>query len=152
MRGGDEVTMVLEEVTVRKMADEDLPQVNEISHSLFGKERVSTWPQAVEAHWKRHRPTLSFVAEADGHVVGFLLGGIRRARRMMPLAGWIDIMGIHPDYQRKGIGRRLVEAFSEECKKSSAVISVAIKKNDKPLRKFFNKMGFRDSDLITLEK
>ena len=144
--------MALDGVTIRRMTDEDLSQVNEISHSLFGKERVSTWPQAVEAHWKQHRPTLSFVAEQDGQVIGFLLGGIRRARRMVPLAGWIDMLGVHPDYQREGIGRRLVEVFSEECKKSSAVISVAIKKNDKPLKKFFNKMGFRDSDLITLEK
>ena len=144
--------MALDGVTIRRMTDEDVSRVNEISHSLFGKERVSTWPQAVEAHWKHHRPTLNFIAEQDGQVIGFLLGSIRRARRMVPLAGWIDIMGIHPDYQRKGIGRRLVEAFSEECKKSSAAISVAIKKNDKPLKKFFNKMGFRDSDLVTLEK
>lgn len=144
--------MALDGVTIRRMTDEDLSQVNEISHSLFGKERVSTWPQAVEAHWKHHRPTLSFVAEQDVQVIGFLLGGIRRARRMVPLAGWIDMLGIHPDHQREGIGRRLVEAFSEECKKSSAAISVAIKKKDKPLKKFFNKMGFKDSDLITLEK
>jgi len=144
--------MALEGVTIRRMTDEDLPKVNEISHSLFGKERVSTWPQAAAVHWKEHRPTLNFVADHDGQVVGFLLGGIRRARRMIPLAGWIDVMGIHPDYQRKGIGRGLVEAFTEECKKSGAAISVAIKKNDKPLKKFFAKMGFRDSELLILEK
>jgi len=144
--------MALEEVTVRRMTDEDLPKVNKISHSLFGKERVSTWLQAVEAHWKSHRPTLNFVAEADDQIVGFLMRGIRRARRMMPLVGWIDIMGIRRDYQRKGVGRKLVEAFTKECEKSGAAISVAIKKNDKPLKKFFAKMGFRDSDLLTLEK
>ena len=153
MRGGNEVTMaLLEEVTVRKMTDEDLPKVNKISQSLFGKERVSTWLQAVEDHWKHYRSTLNLVAEADGQVVGFLMGGIRRARRMMPLAGWIDIMGIRRDYQHKGIGRKLVEAFTKECEKSDAAMAVAIKKNDKPLKKFFSKMGFKDSDLLILEK
>ncbi len=139
-------------VKVRRMTDEDLPKVNEISHSLFGKERVSSWPQAVEAHWRDHRSTLNFVAEDEGQVVGFLLGGIRQARRMVPLAGWIDMMGVQQDYQRKGVGRMLVEAFIRECEKSGAVIEVAIKRNDKPLRKFFAKMGFKDSDLLTLER
>ena len=144
--------MASDGATIRRMDEGDLSGVNQISHLLFGKERVSTWPQAVETHWKEHPPTLNFVAEQDGQVVGFLLGGIRQARRMVPLAGWIDIMGIHPDYQRKGIGRRLVEAFNEECKRSSASISVAIKKKDKALKKFFGTMGFRERDLVTLEK
>ena len=139
-------------VIIRKMTDKDLSKVVEISQSLFGKERVSTWPEAVEAHWKEHRPTLNFVAEADDQVVGFLLGGIRQARRMVPLAGWIDMMGIHPEYQHQGVGRRLVEAFGGECNKIGAVMEVAVRKNDKPLKKFFNKAGFKDSDLITLEK
>jgi len=144
--------MGLDGVKVRRMTDKDLPWVNEISHSLFGKERVSSWPQAAEAHWRDHRSTLNFVVEADGKVAGFLLGGIRQARRMVPLAGWIDMIGIQRDYQRKGFGRMLVEAFIQECEKSGAVIEVAIKRNDKLLRKFFAKMGFKDSELLTLEK
>jgi len=144
--------MGLDEVKVRRMIDKDLPRVTEVSHSLFGKERVSSWPQSVEAHWRDHRSTLNFVVEADGQVVGFLLGGIRQARRMVPLAGWIDMMGIQRDCQRKGFGRMLVEAFIQECEKSGAVIEVSIKRNDKPLKKFFAKMGFKDSDLLTLEK
>lgn len=144
--------MASDGATIRRMDDGDLPGVNEVSRLLFGKERVSTWLQAVEAHWKEHRPALNFVAEQDGQVVGFLLGGIRQARRMVPLAGWIDIMGVHPDYRRKGIGRGLVEAFNDECKQSSTSISVAIKKNDKPLKKFFGALGFKERDLVTLEK
>ncbi len=139
-------------VIIRRMAEDDLAGVIEVSRSLFGSERVSSWPQAVEAHWKEHRPTLNFIAEDNGKVIGFLLGGIRQARRMVPLAGWIDMMGILPEYRRQGIGRRLVEGFVEECKQSGAAVSVAIKKKDKPLKKFFNKLGFNDSDLITLER
>ncbi|MBA7695938.1 hypothetical protein ES703_104579 [subsurface metagenome] len=67
--------MASDGAAIRRMDEGDLSGVNQISHLLFGKERVSTWPQAVETHWKEHPPTLNFVAEQDGQVVGFLLGG-----------------------------------------------------------------------------
>jgi len=144
--------MASDGVKIRRMNEADLPRVEEIDRLLFGKERVSSWAFAVEAFWQAHRPTLNFAAELNGEVVGFLLGGIRRARRMVPLVGCIDIMGVHPDYQHNGIGRRLVEAFWEECGRSSATASVSIKKNDKQLRKFFTALGFRERDLVTFEK
>lgn len=144
--------MTSDGVKIRRMNEADLPKVNEIDYLLFAKERVSTWPQAAGSHWKAHRPTLNFVAELDGEIVGFLLGSIRRARRMVPLVGLIDIIGVHPAYQHKGIGRRLVEAFWEECGRSSAAASVSIKKNDKALRKFFGALGFREGDFITFER
>lgn len=141
-----------EEVKIRRMDEADLPGINEVCRLLFDKERISTWPQAYEAHWKNHRPTLNFVAETNGEIIGFLVGGIRRARRMIPLIGWMDIMGVNPDYQRKGIGRRLVEAFAEECGRSSAAVSVNFKKNDKALKKFFGSLGFKEGDLVTFER
>ena len=140
------------EVKIRRMDEADLSKVNEIAHVIFGKERVSTWLQAAEAHWKAHRPTLNFVAETNGETIGFLLGGIRRARRMVPLIGWIDIMGVHPDYQRERVGQGLVQAFREECGRSSATVAVNIKKNDKLLRKFFSKLGFREGDSVIFER
>ena len=65
-----------------------------------------------------HRPALSFIAEIGGDIVGFLLGDIRVTEYGTDLRGWIDMIGISPDHQRLGIGRKLVEAFCEECQKN----------------------------------
>jgi mycothiol synthase len=53
-------------------------------------------------------PQLSRVAELGGQIAGFLL-----ARRWTePPVGFVDILAVHPDHQRIGIGTKLlVEAF-----------------------------------------
>lgn len=44
------------------------------------------------------------VAERDGRIVGVVLG-THDGRK-----GWINRLAVHPDYQRQGLARRLVEA------------------------------------------
>ena len=50
-----------------------------------------------------HLPT--FLARADGSVLGFL-----SLKQHTPYAAEILVMGVHPDVQRGGIGRALVDA------------------------------------------
>ena len=50
-----------------------------------------------------HLPT--FLAKADGSVLGFL-----SLKQHTPYAAEILVMGVHPDVQRGGIGRALVDA------------------------------------------
>ena len=47
-----------------------------------------------------------FVAVADGRAVGFVAVAVNAFHERM---GWIDIVGVDPDYQRRGIGSRLTE-------------------------------------------
>ena len=155
------------ETKIRRMVDADLPKVNEIDSMLFDKERVPTWPFSFAAYWNVYRPELSFVAELDGKVVGFLVGEIRQEEPSWSIfdwahivdhpsrhkqVGWIDMIGIHPDCQRKGIGQSLVEAFYEECKRNNASMSCMIKENDERLKSFAEAVGFKKWDIATYEK
>ncbi len=140
------------EVKIRKMTEDDLPQINEIDCLIQGKERVVTWPFTAEAHWKTYHPVLDFVAEFDGKVVGFLLENIKRAKSKVPLVGWVDMMGIHPEHQRREIGKKLIEAFYGECKQSSATSAVIVKKNDKKRKRFSKALGFKEEDWTIFEK
>jgi len=47
------------------------------------------------------------VAEADGKLVGTAMGNVERA------SGWVRRVAVHPDYRRRGIGRRLVGAIEQ---------------------------------------
>ncbi len=49
-------------------------------------------------------PTLFLGAETEGNLVGLVLG-THDFRR-----GWINRLAVHPDYQRRGVARRLVGA------------------------------------------
>jgi mycothiol synthase len=71
-------------------------------------------PESLEAYREEHLgahdldPELSRVAELGGQIAGFLL-----ARRWTEApVGFVDILAVHPDHQRLGIGTKLlVEAF-----------------------------------------
>lgn len=59
--------------------------------------------ESIQAYLDRN-PGMSFVAAADGKVVGSILAG-HDGRR-----GYIHHLAVHPSCRRHGIGRRLVES------------------------------------------
>jgi ribosomal protein S18 acetylase RimI-like enzyme len=155
------------EVRVRPMVETDLARVNEIDRMLFGVDRVPTWPFSFEAYWAVYRPKLSLVAEVADRVVGFVVGNIvpeEQSQSVLSLrhspdrpthhrrVGWIDMIGIDPESQGGGIGRKLVDAFYAECKQSDAAVKGMARDNDERLRKFLASVGFKPSGLVVYEK
>ena len=155
------------DVKIRRMVEADLPRVNAIDRLLFGEERVPTWPFSFESYWALYHPDLRFVAEAEGRVVGFIVGTIveeEHSQSVLSLrhtierpsrhrkVGWIDMMGIDPGYQRMQIGRALGEAFYEECRRSAAVIRLIVRESDRRLRNFLASLDFKSSDLVIYER
>lgn len=140
------------EIKLREMTEEDLPKIKGIDRALIGSERALSWPLRVEAHWWVYRPLLNFVAEVDGEVVGFLLGDIRGAEYGTDISGWIDMMGVAPEYQRRGIARRLVDTFCEECQRNEVKTRVVIREDDQHLVVFWASVGFQRGKLVSYER
>lgn len=65
----------------------------------------------------------ALVAEEDGRMIGFLLGFVAEAAHVSAVAnavpgartGYVHLVGIHPEYRRRGVGRLLYEKFTEAC-------------------------------------
>ena len=155
------------EVKIRKMVDADLVRINEIDSLLFGEKRVRTWPFPFKNYWDIYGPGVSFVAEVERQVVGFLAGNIvgqERSQSILDLMhtigrssryqkiGWIDMVGILPDFQNKQIGRALVEAFHKECQRNEAPIRIITRGDDIRLADFLVKLGFRKWETTVYEK
>lgn len=155
------------EVKIRRMVDTDLPRVNEIDELLFGEERVPTWPFSFQAYWDVHGPGICFVAELNGEIVGFLAGNILKEARSYSIfslrhdighsdkdrqVGWIDMIGILPEHQGKAVGRKLVEAFQEECKRNNAPMRGIVMDTDEKLNKFLAALDFKKWDMVIYEK
>lgn len=157
------------EVKVRRMAHDDLMQVNQIDRQLFGEQRVPSWPFPFDTYWNIYGPGVSFVAEINGELVGFLAGTIVQQERsqsiidMMhskdrtsryPKVGYIDMIGIRPEFQNKhpSVGRALVNAFLEECKRNGAPTRATVKESDTRLTSFLERLGFKKFESVTYEK
>jgi GNAT superfamily N-acetyltransferase len=55
-----------------------------------------------------HFAPTSFVLESDAELLGFLLGFLSQAH---PEEAYMHFLGVHPDFRRLGLGRRLCERF-----------------------------------------
>lgn len=55
---------------------------------------------------------LAHVVVEDDQIIGFLLGFIAHQPEK---TGYVHLVGIHPDFRRKGVGRRLYTSFTEAC-------------------------------------
>jgi ribosomal protein S18 acetylase RimI-like enzyme len=155
------------DVKIRKMNLADLPTVNATDLLLFGDSRLPTWPFSFEEYWMAYRPDISFVAELDGRVAGFIVGtvvveehsysvlNLRKAAARPPRyrqVGWIDMIGVHPERQHLGIGRGLVEAFCSECRRINAVVKGVAAADDDRLKHFLETSGFTAGNLVVYER
>ncbi len=139
-------------IKVRRMTRDDLKGIQDIDKRIIGKERAASWPQKVTRYLEMYYPPLCHVAETGGKVVGFILGDIRGWEYALPPSGWIDIMGVDPAYQGRGIGRKLVEAFVEECRQKKMKAHIMVRGGDERLQKFLRSAGFQRGQLVELEK
>ena len=153
---------------IRKMVGADLPQVNEIDHLLLGQGRMPAWPFSFEAYWSVFHPELTFVAEMNGQIEGFLVGYIKpeeETRSVLKRAdaqvappsnhgrvGWIEMTGVHPRSQHQGIGQTLTLAFVEECQRQHAIVNCLVPGSDPTLSKFYSSLGFKRWDGVIYTK
>ncbi len=66
------------------------------------------WLRSLER--EHFRPAWSWVAFAEGRIVGYALSGVDDAAVLDGVTeGWTDRLGVHPDYRGRGIGTALLE-------------------------------------------
>jgi ribosomal protein S18 acetylase RimI-like enzyme len=134
------------------MVPSDLERVVEIDIKVLGKSRPEYWEMKLELVGKRSQIS-STVAELDGKVIGFIIGGASRWEYGVPEnIGWIDTIGVDPDYQRKGIAKILFTKMTNNLKKVGVdTIITFVNRRDPILLNFFNSLGFQKGDMINLE-
>jgi ribosomal protein S18 acetylase RimI-like enzyme len=158
----------MDNVKIRGLSDTDLDSVVEIDKKIFGKERRDFWKRKVLYSDIYPRPAL--VAEIDRKVIGFILGFVSGWEFGVPdSVGWIDTIGVDPEYQRKGIGKLLFTELIKVFKKSGIekmpqskdgepkvegvnVIYTLVSWDRWDLMQFYHAMGFKKGDMLNLEQ
>lgn len=143
---------LLQKITIRRLELDDLDAIVEIDYKVLGTRRPSYWHQKIEDMTNEH-PSKSFVAEHDGTVVGFIMGTVSGWEFGVPnTIGWIDTIGVDPDYQKKGVAITLFKAILDEFKKDGVEnIYTLVRWEDWDLMCFFKAIGFTRGDMINLE-
>jgi len=142
---------LLQKIKVKKLTLEDLDAIVEIDNRVLGTKRPTYWHQKIEEMGEESSKSL--VAELEGRVQGFIMGTVSGWEFGVPnTIGWIDTIGVNPDYQKKGIATFLFKAIMEEFKKDGIEnIYALVKWEDWDVMCFFKAMGFTRGNIINLE-
>jgi len=96
---------------------------------------------------------LGFVAEIRGRVRGFILGRVTPVGEPATQVGSIIILGVHPNYWRRGIATQLVDAICEKYRaKGINTVRIGIERRDQELQDFFKRIGFTAGRLMDYSK
>lgn len=108
-------TRVKPKVAIRAMEPEDISGVLEIDQKITGVKRAPTYSD-LKAGDLGGALDLSFIAEANEKVVGFIMGRHAYLGDPPEDIGLVQIMGIHPDFQRLGIATKLINTLILKCR------------------------------------
>ena len=92
---------------------------------------------------------LSFVYVINDQVVGFVWGRLAYVGIPVELVGFVHMIIVDPDLQRKGIARELLDTVAVRCKEKGVnVIRTVVGERDWELSTFFHEADFENSGLL----
>ncbi len=140
-------------VNIRSMTRSDIHEVLALNRTIQGaKGDVISYEDLASAN-PGTPPDLSFVAEVDGKIVGFSIN--RSMYLMVPLTEVCIIHAIlvDPDYQRRGVGSKLVQALLNHCQMEGIpTVRILIPSDNKELQTLFKNLGFKRSRIVNFDR
>lgn len=139
-------------VNIRPMARSDIDAILALDRK-FGKGRSLLSHKDMAIIDPGGPLDLSFVAEIDGNVIGFVIS--RLAYIMIPFTEVCMLHGIlvDPDYQNRGIGIKLLGKLVGYCQDEGInTIRMPVEEDNDELRRFVERLGFRPSKIMNYDK
>ena len=85
---------------------------------------------------------LVMVAEADGRLVGYILGFVHDTFYANGPVAWVEEIMVHSEYRRSGLGGQLMESFESWCSSKGAVPSALATRR---ASEFYKAIGYEES-------
>ena len=95
----------------------------------------------------RVNPELFLVGTLDGRIIASVMAGYEGHR------GWINYLAVHPEHRFNGYGRQIM-AEAEELLRASGCpkINLLVRKDNQEVLEFYERIGYRVDDVVSLGK
>ena len=114
----------------------DAPRCAELESLLFGGD--DPWPASAFLHELAAKHTHYVAARAEDKLVGY--AGIARLGRIPPYEYEVHTIGVDPDYQGQGIGRRLLTDLLEFA--SGGAVFLEVRTDNEAAIALYESVGF----------
>jgi ribosomal protein S18 acetylase RimI-like enzyme len=141
------------DIVIRPLDELDVSGIAAIDEKIAGDYRPEVWEGRC-GYYIRRDPEGSFVAEAGGAVVGFMLGEVRSGEfGLEEPTGWIEVLGVDPGHRGQAIGRRLADAMLDHFRARGAKsVRTLVDESMDGLARFFDSLGFAPATLRAFVK
>ncbi|WAC08376.1 MAG: GNAT family N-acetyltransferase [Thermodesulfobacteriota bacterium] len=138
---------------IRKLEKGDAKDVSRIFAAITKTKASINCMQVLEEQAEREED-VSFVAELEGKVVGFMISDIiSGGYGLLNKSAWIVLFGVDPEFMGQGIGKKLAQEIYKVCvEKGIKNIYTTVRWDATDLLSFFKTLGFDRSNFINLEK
>ena len=142
----------MENLQIRKIKAEDASDIGSIQAAITKSPTNIDFRQIIEDQVRKDED-VSFVAEIDGRVVGYMISYIVFGGFGLEKGAWIATLGVNPKFMGQGIGKRLAEEILEVYRKKGINdIFTSVRWDSVDLLSFFKTLGFDRSSFINLRK
>ena len=139
-------------VGVRPARAGDLAAVVALDARVTGLPKRAYWQGVFRRYGPAARGRHFLVAEADGRVVGFIIGEVRDWEFGSPPCGWVFGIDVDPDARQAGVGTRLLEAIAARFRRQGVrTIRTLLARDNALVLSFFRSQGMMAGPFIPLE-
>lgn len=136
---------------IRPVEELDIEDIAGIDEKIGGEYRPEVWENRI-FYYIRRDAEASLVALADRKVVGFMLGEIRAGEfGMEEPTGWVEVLGVDPEYRGRNVGRELAETMWRHFRDRGATeVRTLVSTEMGEIEAFFRSLGFEEADMKAL--
>ncbi len=132
-RGGPYgMILPLTTITIQPSGWRDLPGVWALEKACFGRD---AWT-VVDLVFALLTPGVRLKAVSDGRLIGFVMGEPKPAQKF----AWIATLGVHPDFQRRGIATRLLNEV--EARLTVPLITLTVRESNHGAIALYRQFGY----------
>ena len=136
------------QVKIRLLEDTDIGGITSLDEKIGGRYRPEVWESRI-GYYLRRDPEALVVAEADGKVVGFMLGEVRSGEfGLEEPTGWVEVLGVDPDMRGQAIGRQMADQMLDHFRtQGTTTVRTLVDETMSDIAQFFNSLGFEPAPI-----
>jgi len=140
-------------VSIRPVRRADLAPIITLDATVTGIEKRGYWRSVYQRYGANPDAGRQFlVAEADGRVVGFVIGEVRDWEFGSPPCGWVFAIDVQPEARQAGVGARLLVAICAAFRRAGVrTVRTMLARDNTLILSFFRSQGMMAGPFIPLE-
>lgn len=141
-------------VRIRELRQGDIDRVIRIDELHTGQAKRRYWERAFDDFLRPDpdRVRVGLAAEADGDLIGYVLGEVRAFEFGSKACGWVFAVGVDPEHTRRDVASTLLSEICRRFKDAGiTTVRTMVRRNDVPVLAFFRANGFVGGSFVQLE-